>query len=151
MCSRPEGLWQLIGEATALWSSLSPVRGAMMKIISLFDDRELIYFDPQRYSSALYNQKPSAFYVLCSVCLFFLILLCDLLCLGEICVLDWCERLGLDIGVVGFSDYLTSDVFMVYCTCQFRCLYFTHFQLRFCEAIEQTATVTLQVLSAFVQ
>lgn len=41
------------------------------------------------------------------------------------------------------SAYLTTSVFIVYCTRRFRCLYFTHFKLQFCEAVEQIATVKL--------
>lgn len=51
------------------------------------------------------------------------------------------------VGVGGrwgpISAYLTTSVFIVYCTRRFRCLYFTHFKLQFCEAVEQIATVKL--------
>ena len=56
-------------------------------MISQIDDQEVIYFDPQElFRHALYNQKPSAL----SVCF----LVCDLSCLGEICVFDCCEGFG---------------------------------------------------------
>lgn len=110
--------------------SLSPARGVMM--ISQINDQEAIYFDPQRCPDTHCITKNHL------LCMFFWV--CDLLCLSEICVLDCCEGAG---GGGGFSAYLTSSVFTVYCTCQFRCLYFTHFKLQFCEAVEEIATVKL--------
>lgn len=96
------------------------------------NDQEVFFFLSRH---ALYNQKPSALYVLS--------LLCDLLCLGELCVLDCCDDGGRWGRKSSASNWLQKCVFMVYCTCQFRCLYFAHLERRLCEAVEQIATVKL--------
>lgn len=72
-------------------ASLSPARGVMM--ISQINDQEAIYFDPHRCPDTHCITKN---HPLCMFLLFFsfFFLVCDLLCLSEICVLDCCEGFG---------------------------------------------------------
>lgn len=120
------------------------------------DDRELIYFEPQRClnTHCITKNHPLSMFSFLFVRLFrsvfssWLVVFRWTVCPWPM----WGFWAGGEGGSgEGISAYLTSSVSMVYCTCQFRCLYFTHFRLQFCEAIEQIATVTLQVPSAFVQ
>lgn len=116
----------------------SPARVAMT--ILQINDQEVIYFDPHRcprpHCITKKKQKTSDLYV--CVCLFFLSLWLVVFKWNNMCPwLLW--RFG------GGGPVLTwlQVFFTVYCTCQFRCLYFTKFKLQFCEAVEQIATVKL--------
>lgn len=99
-------------------------------IISQINDQEVIYFDPQRCPDTHCITKN---HLLC-MCFFEFVTCCVSVKYVSLTAVEVCR---------GISAYLTSSVSMVYCTCQFRCLYFTHFKLQFCEAVEQIATVKL--------